>query len=207
MKLDLPQEDSSPWMPLNNGHLFTNSPYGMPHLQHCSFGQTFRTLRCSAPALRECTQPSSILTLPSTYDRKKEYYSVTLWPHWMMALNKHLHQKILDMKVAVKVWMFPLHYVENHNHITFPARKFIFQTCHPKSMLIFQLPPCRASLIDLWRRWYNRKPLIWRWHTGSSLTQYFRRGIWWHGRRLPNYISWNQFLDGRTCSREVPVHT
>ena len=93
----------------------------------------------------------------------------------------------------------------------FHARKFFFWTCQPKSMPISQLPPHSVPLIDLWRRWYilthNRKPLIWRQHTGSPLTQHSRRRRWWHRRTLPDSISWWQFLDGRTYSREAPVHT
>ena len=41
----------------------------------------------------------------------------------MMPSNKHVHQKILDTKVGLKVWMFPLHYVKHHDHITFPCKK------------------------------------------------------------------------------------
>ena len=91
------------------------------------------------------------------------------------------------------------------------ARKFILWTCHPKNMPISQLPPCSIPLIDLGRRQYIltyiRKPLIWRWHTGLLLTQLSRRRRWWHGKTLPNSISWWQFLDEQTCSREALVHT
>ena len=91
------------------------------------------------------------------------------------------------------------------------ARKFILQTCHSKNTSISQLPPCSVLPIDLWRRQYIltylRKSLIWRWHNGSPLTQYNRRRRWWHGRTLPNGISWWWFLDGRTCSQKAVVHS
>ena len=129
----------------------------------------------------------------------------------MIPLNKPSHQKILDMKVGVKVWMSQLHYIKNHDHFTSPCKKFILQTCHPKNIPISQLPLCSAPLIDLLKRWYIlsyiRKQLIWRWCTSLLLTQHSRGRRWWHGRTLPNSISWWWFMDGKTSSREVTVNT
>ena len=93
----------------------------------------------------------------------------------------------------------------------FHARKLIFQTCHPKSIPAYQLPPCSALPIDLWRRWYicthNRKPLIWRLHTGLPLTQHSRGRRQWHAWTLPNSTSQWRSLDGRPYSREALVPT
>ena len=88
----------------------------------------------------------------------------------------------------------------------FHTRKFLLQTCHPMNMPSSQLPPCSTVSLDLWRQYILtsiRKQLIWRWHTGSPLTQHSRRRGLWHGRTLPNSISLWQFLDGRACSRGI----
>ena len=54
-------------------------------------------LRYSAAPLRGSIQLSFTVTLPWTCDMlKKKYYSVTLWPHWMMPSNGSLPQKILQ---------------------------------------------------------------------------------------------------------------
>ena len=128
----------------------------------------------------------------------KKYYSVASWPHWMMPLSEHLHQKLLDMKVGAKVWMFLLHFTKNHDPFTSLHRKIYLMDLPPKNTPILQLLPCSAPPNDLLRRWYILtyiiKPLIWRWHTGSPLTQHSKRRRWWHGRTLPNSISWRWFL-------------
>ena len=85
------------------------------------YGQMILILRHSAVPLRGCTQPSSTVTLHSTCDMsKKKYYSVTLWPHWMMPLKGNSH-KTSDTKVEVQV--FPLLYAKTHDHFMFQHKK------------------------------------------------------------------------------------
>ena len=156
-------------MLLTTDSLLVNYLYGMPQLQHLQFWTEDSGPRDTQHLpLRECTQPSSTVILPSTCDiLKQKYYLVASWPHWMMPLNEHLHQKILGMKVGANVWMFPLHYIENHEHFTsFHTRIFIlWNLATPRIHPSPSYPPCSTChWLTLWRRHYfltyARKQLI-----------------------------------------------
>ena len=130
----------------------------------------------------------------------EEYYLVASWPHWTMSSNEHSYYKILDMKVAVKVWIFPLHNVENHTHIMFTCKKIYPLDLPPQEFA--HLPAIPMPCIT---NWLMKKMIQWK-TTHLKMTHCLATYPASQKRKMMRWknISWHYFMMTIFVGKPVP---